>query len=170
MAPRSAITAGSPRRIGATDRPRSGHRCAPLLRRSAPLKRLHGRRGYVPARAGFHCAAPTVPACALLEHPRAKTLRSLSLPARRCAPYPYASRSPFRSCVAALRARAAARCARLAPGLAPGANPSPRCARLNSLSPGVRRMPRRTRRSSPAGNAAACSRARKVGASGRRAR
>ena len=57
-----------------------------------------------------------------------RRLRAPGTPARK----PYASRSPFRSFVAPLRTRAAARCARLAPGLAPGANQSPRCARLNS--------------------------------------
>ncbi len=65
MAPRCAKPRARPEGSGRRTARGRGHRCAPLLRRSAPLKRLHGRRGYVPARAGFHCAAPTVPACAL---------------------------------------------------------------------------------------------------------
>ena len=94
-------------------------RPAPL--RCAPLERLHGRRGCTPACAGFRCAAPTVPACALLEHPRANNSAALRVA---CRSLPYASRSPFRSFVAALRARAAARCARLLRGLAPRAQTS----------------------------------------------
>lgn len=103
MAPRCAKLRARP---GASGRRARG----PMTRgpaRAAALERLHGRRGFTPARAGFRCPAPTVPA-----------LRAPGTPARK----PYASRSPFRSFVAALRTRAAARCARLAPGLAPGAN------------------------------------------------
>lgn len=134
--------------------------------RSAPLDRLHGRRDSTPARAGFRCAAPTVPA---LRAPIISARKQLRCAARRFAPCAYASRSAFRSFVAALRARAAARYARLAPGLAPGANPSPHCARLNSPSPG-RRTPRRPTEFFPAAASAASTRRRTPGARARPAR
>jgi hypothetical protein len=65
-------TAGSPRGDRGGEPAGQGHAARPAPLRCAPLERLHGRRGYTPPRAGFRSAAPTVPASALLEHPRAK--------------------------------------------------------------------------------------------------
>lgn len=94
MAPRCAKPRARPEEIGAASPRAKNTRPGPRRCALAPLERRHGRRGYAPARPGFHSAAPTVPACALLEHPRANNSAALRVA---CRSLPYASRSPFRS-------------------------------------------------------------------------